>query len=188
MTDILLLRHGHAKNNEAIDAHSLIGIDAPLTELGRMQAHQLAHSPVLNKYRGSRLYSSALSRAKETAELAFPGFSITADAAFNEIETNLHAAHAYHIPDTVLRGHMYRSTEGETILTFFERAIARLGQLASAHQRFAVVTHAGVINAAYHFYAGVPLPRFPILHVENACGLEFQLEQGQLVKLSFVSR
>lgn len=182
-----MLRHGRAKNNEVLQAGEILVGDPPLTELGREQAVQIGRAAVVKSYSDAAIYSSALERARETARLAFPNATVIADAAFNEIETNLFQAHAYRIPDEVLRSHLYRSADGESIFDLVTRSMTRLGELLAAHDRVVVVTHAGVLNAAYHHFAGVPLPCFPVLHVENACGLELRIEGGKMTKLSFVS-
>lgn len=186
-TELLVIRHGRAQNNDVPAPSDRIDEDAPLTEVGRAQIRRLAASEVISSYRSAAIFSSTLDRAKETAHLLFPSGDVVYDPAFNEIRTDLHFEYRYHVPDEVLRQQLYASKCGETIMDIHHRAVSRVGQILALHPRLVLVTHAGVLNVLYHHFAGVSITLFPVLHVDNACGILFRFSQGQLTKLSFVS-
>lgn len=186
-SSLLVLRHGRAKNNDTPSQGEPILEDAPLTEAGREQLVRLARSGVLAPYQSWPVYSSQLSRAVESARILFSGVEVARDAAFNEITTTLHEDFRYHVPDAVLREHLHRSDKGESILEMYARSVGRAGRLLRDHRQAVIVSHAGVLNALYHHFVGVSLELFPVLHVENACGILLSLEQGRLEKLAFIS-
>lgn len=65
--EIFVARHGQSEDNikGVIGGHR----DAPLTDLGREQARQLAHAVVDARLSFDAVYCSPLKRAKETAEI-----------------------------------------------------------------------------------------------------------------------
>lgn len=77
---LILVRHGESTGNAE---GRLVGrIDSPLTDRGRVQAHALA--PVLSGV--TRLISSPLSRARDTAEALGTGLPVEIDERWVEID------------------------------------------------------------------------------------------------------
>src|SRR5258707_6979697 len=81
-TRFVLVRHGEASGNR--EMRYLGATDAPLTERGQAQAHQLAGALAL--YRLVALYTSPLLRARQTAEAvaAVLGLVVVADPRLRE--------------------------------------------------------------------------------------------------------
>lgn len=76
MGDLLLVRHGETEWSLS-GQHTGLS-DIPLTDRGRDQARCIA--PLIGKYRVDAAFTSPLSRARETAELAgFPGARVDRD-------------------------------------------------------------------------------------------------------------
>lgn len=84
MNRLLLVRHGENKANLTKE-FSHRGVDYPLTPKGRMQAEQTAEH--LKRFAISRVYTSPLLRAKETAEViaAAVGAPLETLEAFREV-------------------------------------------------------------------------------------------------------
>lgn len=66
---LFMIRHGQTTGNVAGLIYGQV--DYPLTDLGRQQA--VAIQPILANHKFDRVYSSDLSRAIETQEIALPG-------------------------------------------------------------------------------------------------------------------
>jgi broad specificity phosphatase PhoE len=83
--ELILVRHGQSQYN--VDQTG--GIDAPLTELGRMQARRVG-AYLAAKFEVDTLYASSLSRARETAEIinAFLGLPLQLVPEFREAESD----------------------------------------------------------------------------------------------------
>ncbi len=83
MLTILLTRHGHTERSDP-EQHLGQHIDAPLSEIGRTAARMLAER--LGEVRVTRVISSPLSRAFETAGLAVPGHQVETDPRLLEMD------------------------------------------------------------------------------------------------------
>ena len=81
---LILLRHGESTGNA--EGRLLGRIDAPLTDRGRVQARALAPSVV----GATRLISSPLARARETAEELRTGLTIEVDERWVELDYGEH--------------------------------------------------------------------------------------------------
>ena len=81
-TTIYLVRHGQADWN--VERRLIGHTDRPLTDLGRKQAKELAET--LSPIRFDSIYSSDLSRARETAEIiaTLRNLPVTTDPRFRE--------------------------------------------------------------------------------------------------------
>ena len=165
-TRILLVRHGQTAWNVAtrIQGHT----DIPLDEHGRWQAERLAealaHEPL------AAVYSSDLERARATAEpvarrAALPvqhdlglrerGFGAFEGVTFAEIEQRW--------PEGAMRWRKrdehFAPEGGETLRAFFERTVAAVQRLASAHagQQILLVAHGGVLDCIHRAALGLSL-------------------------------
>ncbi len=175
-TEIFLVRHGEtAWNAEGrIQGH----LNIPLNAVGLAQAAALG--PRFKAEPVQAIYSSDLDRAHFTAQpiAAQDGQSIQLDARLRErhlgvlqgltrdeaMERQRSAWLAFKSrePDTLLEG-------GESLRVFFHRVAAFLTDICERHrgQRVVLVTHGGVLDAAYRHAAGMPLNeprRFPIFN------------------------
>ena len=176
MTEIILVRHGEtAWNAEGrMQGH----LDIPLNEAGLAQAAALGER--LSSERLHAIYSSDLSRAYRTATAiaAHDGRAIQRDQRLREqhygvLQGLTHAeaksqqpaawkAYRSRMPDVPLQG-------GEMLRVFFERVRGFLLEVCERHagERVLLVTHGGVLGAAYRHVTGMALesPRnFPILN------------------------
>jgi probable phosphoglycerate mutase len=173
-TEIILVRHGEtAWNAEGrIQGH----LDIALNDIGLAQAAAVGSR--LRRERFDAIYSSDLARAFETARPIVNGADriITRDARLRERhlgilqgltgeEAMAGQPHAWHV---FKARHVAEPLEdGESLGAFATRALEFLDRLVALHPggRVIVVTHGGVLDAAYRRAMAMPLsaPRdFPI--------------------------
>lgn len=88
---VYVIRHGESENN--LKKHWTGWMDVPLTEKGRKQAAGTAR--YLDDVTFDRIYSSDLSRACETAELAIPGRTYEKSPLLREINVGSLAGHPF---------------------------------------------------------------------------------------------
>jgi len=173
-TVLTLVRHGETEWNAAgrIQGH----LDIPLSDIGLAQAAAIGWR--LGGERFDTILSSDLQRALQTARSLVrpPGQTILRDARLRERhlgvlqgltgeEAAIRQPHAWGVfkarnPEAALEG-------GETLGEFSRRVVALIDELLRAHagSRLLLVTHGGVLDAAYRHATGLPLnaPRdFPI--------------------------
>lgn len=167
MTTLWLIRHGETDWNVAgrLQGH----LEVPLNENGRRQARllaeQLAKEPPF-----AALYASDLGRAQETAgevaaalglpvttrvELRERHFGVLSDLTLAEAEArhpDLHARLRARDPDFVPAG-------GESLAQTYARTVAALTSIAAQWPdgQVLVVTHGGIIDAAWRAANGVAL-------------------------------
>lgn len=159
---LLLIRHGQTSWN--LHRRVLGRTDIPLDETGRKQAIELAGvvGPV------DALYASPLSRARTTAELAFPGRAME----LVEDLTEMHQGELEGLEAHELGGRYaelltawnadpgaVRLPGGETMREVQDRALAALQGIAARArpgERVAVVTHQLVISAVLTALVGEP--------------------------------
>ena len=162
MTEILLARHGQTAWNA--ERRWQGQADVPLDTLGRDQAHDLAHR--LAHERLDAVYSSDLSRARETAEaVAAPhGLAVRSLPELREIDVGSWSGlttDEIQRRDPAARERVaergYGWEGGETPEEMQERAVAAVRRIAGDHPgaRVLVVGHGGVIRAIQAAAAGV---------------------------------
>jgi broad specificity phosphatase PhoE len=152
---ILLARHGETDDN--IEPIRIQGrIDTPLNDTGRAQAAQLAEKVAGDGIRS--LWSSQLSRAKETAEIvgARIGLEPQVDPRLAEgnrgrLEGRLWQEVARSEPNTYAAwraaGEEFRFPEGESMLEHQQRVLAALSDIRAAGPGPSlVVSHGGSIR------------------------------------------
>ena len=165
-TRLFVLRHGQTAWNAQlrIQGH----LDMPLNAVGRWQATRLAAA--LQGEELAAVYSSDLSRARETAEplaalLQLPvvtdeqlrerAFGHFEGQTFQDIETTW--------PDDAARGRPrdpdFGPGGGERLLDFYERCLRAATRLAQRHpgQAIALVAHGGVLDCLYRAALGIEL-------------------------------
>ena len=192
MTTIFLARHGESDWNVAkrFQGHS----DRPLTERGREQAHALADLVASEKIEA--VYTSPLSRARETAEIvaARVGLEPVALAELREVDTGSwsglsRADVETRFPEGFTRWRSGGSgwEDGETYEEMAERVIGALRTIAEDHPdgRVLIISHGGPIRAIHAAAEGLAITDYRRLKpVEpNARLSAVALENGRLTRL-----
>lgn len=173
-TRFCIVRHGETDWNveRRIQGH----IDIPLNAVGRAQAEATAVGLAMHRFAAA--YSSDLSRAWQTAELALHGIGLDLQpepglrernyGVFQGLTTaegaeRFPAAHARYL----VRDPHYDFEVGESLSHVASRVVAAIEALADRHRGHAVllVSHGGVLDVCYRKATGRDLsaPRdFPI--------------------------
>ncbi|NUZ04860.1 histidine phosphatase family protein [Piscinibacter koreensis] len=166
LTRVIAIRHGETAWNA--DARMQGHLDIPLNETGRWQARRLA--AVLADAGIDVIYTSDLSRARETAEIvaAAAGCPLRVDAALRERCFGVFEGHAFREiearwPDDAARW-LRRDTDfapsgAETLVDFCARTTGAATRIAAAHagQTIAIVAHGGVLDCLYRAATRVDL-------------------------------
>jgi len=128
---IYLARHGESTSNVA--GTSTGWTDAPLTELGRRQARELA--AVLRGVRLDAVYSSTLSRSRDTATMAAGGRRVRALAGLRERNWGRFAGQSTRDPEFLRRRPLEGDDldGGETRETFFRRVADAVAVIRQEH-------------------------------------------------------
>lgn len=192
MTTIFLARHGESDWNVAkrFQGHT----DRPLTERGREQAHALADLVASEQI--DAVYTSPLSRARETAEIvaARAGLEPVALPELREVDTGSwsglsRADVEARFPDGFTRWRSGGSgwEDGETYEEMAERVIGALRTIAEDHPdgRVLVISHGGPIRAIHAAAEGLAIKDYRRLKpVEpNARLSAVAVENGRLTRL-----
>ena len=157
MTTIILIRHGQsvANLNRVFAGH----FDAPLSELGHIQAEKTARA-VADRFKIDKIYASDLLRAYETGKhLAdILGMDVIPDKAFREIFAGEWEGRAFDdIEKTFAEDHEVwrtdignsRCTGGESARELGRRVFTRIKEIAEENDGKTVVvaTHAAAIRS-----------------------------------------
>jgi broad specificity phosphatase PhoE len=192
VTTIFLARHGESDWNVArrFQGHS----DRPLTERGREQAHALADLVASEEIEA--VYTSPLSRARETAEIvaARVGLEPVALPELREVDTGSwsglsRADVETRFPEGFTRWRSGGSgwEDGETYEEMAERVIGALRTIAEDHAdgRVLIISHGGPIRAIHAAAEGLAITDYRRLKpVEpNARLSAVALENGRLTRL-----
>jgi broad specificity phosphatase PhoE len=192
VTTIFLARHGESDWNveERFQGHS----DRPLTERGRKQARALADLVGAEKI--DAVYTSPLSRARETAEIvaARAGLEAVALPDLGEVDTGSwsglsRADVEARFPEGFARWRSGGSgwENGESYDEMAERVIGALRKIAEDHPdgRVLVISHGGPIRAIHAAAEGLAIKDYRRLKpVEpNARLSAVAVENGRLTRL-----
>jgi broad specificity phosphatase PhoE len=192
VTTIFLARHGESDWNveKRFQGHS----DRPLTERGREQAHALAD--LVGSEKIDAVYTSPLSRARETAEIvaARAGLEAVALPELREVDTGSwsglsRADVEARFPEGFARWRSGGSgwENGETYEEMAERVIGALRKIAEDHPdgRVLVISHGGPIRAIHAAAEGLAIKDYRRLKpVEpNARLSAVAVENGRLTRL-----
>lgn len=196
-TLIYLVRHGETTWNR--ERRFQGQADAPLSEVGRRQA--AATSAHLAGFGLSAVYSSDLSRARDTAEAiahagGLPG--VVTDAALREADfgawqgmtvDEVHAAYPREAALWWADSVEYRPEGGERLEEMAARAVRFLRDLLPRREgeAIAVVSHGGPIKAMVCYTLGAPVSAFRHIRVGNCSisTLRHTPDDGNLVLLAF---
>jgi broad specificity phosphatase PhoE len=192
VTTIFLARHGESDWNveKRFQGHS----DRPLTERGREQAHALAN--LVGSEKIDAVYTSPLSRARETAEIvaARTRLEPVALPELREVDTGSwsglsRADVEARFPEGFTRWRSGGSgwEDGESYEEMAERVIGALRTIAEDHPdgRVLVISHGGPIRAIHAAAEGVAIRDYRRLRpVEpNARLSSVAVENGRLTRL-----
>ena len=164
MRKLILIRHGLTDWNATgrFQGHS----DISLSSEGRTQAEALAARFSEPDLRPDLVFSSPLSRALETARLAFPEQAIQTDDRLKELHFGLFEGQtlaeneAHPAWDTWYADPFKRSApQGESYEMLRKRAVNWLKDLPKL-ERIAAVAHSGTIQMLVSHVLGVERPRW----------------------------
>jgi probable phosphoglycerate mutase len=165
-TRLCIVRHGETAWNAE---HRVQGqLDVPLNAIGQAQA--LAASKVLAREAFDAIYSSDLSRARQTAEPTAGFFSMNLilekdlrERHYGIFERLTYAEVKQRFPEDYARFEArdpeFAFRTGERLKDFYARSIAVLTRIADAHRgkSILVFTHGGVLDMLYRHVTGLPV-------------------------------
>jgi probable phosphoglycerate mutase len=176
-TRLCMVRHGETAWNAE---HRVQGqLDVPLNAIGQAQA--LAASKVLSQERFDAIYSSDLSRARQTAEptAGFHSQKVLVEKDLRErhygiFERLTYAEVKVRYPEDYARFEArdpeYAFRTGESLKDFYDRSIAVISRIARQHegQHVLVFTHGGVLDMFYRHIAGLTMSAERKFGIPNA--------------------
>jgi probable phosphoglycerate mutase len=176
-TRLCIVRHGETAWNAE---HRVQGqLDVPLNVVGQAQAR--AAAKVLAQEKFDVIYSSDLSRARQTAAptAELLSMEVTIDPALRErhygiFERLTYAEVKEKFPEDYARFHArepdYDFRTGESLKDFSARSIAAIAKIAEANRgrSILVFTHGGVLDYLYRFITGLSLSAERDFGIPNA--------------------
>ena len=176
-TKLCIVRHGETAWNAE---HRVQGqLDVPLNAIGQAQA--LAASRVLAREAFDVIYSSDLSRARQTAQPTASLLSMKVlvekdlrERHYGIFERLTYAEVKVRYPEDYARFEArdpdYAFRTGESLRDFSERSIAIVTRIANAHpqKNILVFTHGGILDKLYRFITGLPLTAQRDFGIPNA--------------------
>jgi probable phosphoglycerate mutase len=165
-TRLCIVRHGETAWNAE---HRVQGqLDVPLNSIGQAQAQAVAK--MLARERFDAVYSSDLSRARQTAAPAanLLSMEVAVDQALRErhygiFERLTYAEVKTRYPEDYARFEArdpeYAFRTGESLKDFSARSISVISRIVDQHRdrSILVFTHGGVLDKLYRFVTGLPL-------------------------------
>jgi broad specificity phosphatase PhoE len=166
---LILIRHGHTAANSGGEPRMSGWTDFPLSPFGRRQAEALSRRLAAGEPSASRLYTSPLQRAADTARAlaAVTGGDLVPEEDLREIgcgevdgwTVSAVREHYPHLWEANFRQHDpdFGWPGGETYRNFRERCLSGMRRIAAAHpgERVLVVTHAGLISQVIGWLQGL---------------------------------
>jgi len=176
-TRLCIVRHGETAWNAE---HRVQGqLDVPLNAIGLAQA--LAVSKVLSLEKFDAIYSSDLSRTRQTAEPTAGLLSLKIlfekdlrERHYGIFERLTYAEVKVRYPEDYARFEArdpeYAFRTGESLKDFSERSVSVISKIANKHegQNILVFTHGGVLDKLYRFITGLPLSAQRDFGIPNA--------------------
>lgn len=177
ITRLCVVRHGETAWNAE---HRVQGqLDVPLNAVGLAQAR--AAAAVLGRERFDAVYSSDLSRARQTAaptvELLSMGLILDEDLRerhYGIFERLTYAEVKQKFPEDYARFEArdpeYGFRTGESLRDFSARSIAVMSRIVERNRGRSVLvfTHGGVLDKLYRFVTGLPLSAERSFGIPNA--------------------
>lgn len=176
-TRLCIVRHGETAWNAE---HRVQGqLDVPLNAIGLAQAR--AASKALAQQKFDVIYSSDLSRARQTAQPAAELFALPVlidkdlrERHYGIFERLTYAEVKQKFPEDYARFEArepdYAFRTGESLKDFAERSIAVMSRIADQHRgrSILVFTHGGVLDHLYRHITGLPLSAQRDFGIPNA--------------------
>ena len=176
-TRLCIVRHGETAWNAE---HRVQGqLDVPLNAIGHAQA--LAASKVLGIEKFSAIYSSDLSRARQTAEPTATRLAMKVfldpdlrERHYGIFERLTYAEVKKMFPRDYARFEArdpdYAFRTGESLKDFSARSIAVISRIAERHpgESVLVFTHGGILDKLYRYVTGLPLSAERTFGIPNA--------------------
>lgn len=168
---LYLLRH-------ALDDERYVGSwsNAPILESEKEKVKKQAEY-IKNNLNITRIYSSDIKRAEETAEIVGKVLNLDVKTDSNLREQNKGTLtgklkESLNDEEKLLLANQQVDTmfpEGETLRDLYNRITSYLEEMKKYEDNSLVVTHRGVINAIYYYYNNVPLDmdkkKFDVDHI-----------------------
>ena len=176
-TRLCIVRHGETAWNAE---HRVQGqLDVPLNAIGQAQAE--AASRILAREKFDVIYSSDLSRARQTAQptASLLSMQVLLDKDLRErhygiFERLTYAEVKVRFPEDYARFEArepeYDFRTGESLKDFSARSIAVVSRIAKAHegQSILVFTHGGILDKLYRFITGLSISAEREFGIPNA--------------------
>lgn len=194
MARLFLVRHGETdwnRNGQIMGARPI-----PLNHTGKLQAQRLAS--MLKGYSISRLHSSPVERARQTAEILASalGLSVTIDPGLREIGMGTWEGLYWHdLADDIarinfyLRPHEARPPQGETFGEVQNRAVETVERLLNetTNETILLVSHADVLRAILAHYLRFDLASIRQIRIDHASltALELIGSSAELLFLNY---
>ena len=156
---VFMIRHGESETNKK---NLLTGwLDALLTEQGKAEAEQVGKR--LSSIKFDKVYTSDLSRARETAAIALPTCECETVAGIREIDIGSFAgkpkSSLCSSERELVRREGYQIFGGESREEFGDRVRSFMKLLEGQDcKNIAVFTHAGVLRKAFEIVLGIVIP------------------------------
>ena len=169
---VYIIRHGESLNNK--NKLWTGWFDAPLTEKGKEDAARAGE--LLSKVNFDKIYSSDLTRAKNTAEIAIPGCEYETSELLREINVGRLAGtpidFANNEQKMALAKDGYDSFGGESREAFISRIESFMKELEALRcDKVAVFCHGGWLRTFFDIVFGVLIPRGKIICGNCAVGV-----------------
>jgi probable phosphoglycerate mutase len=176
-TRLCIVRHGETAWNAE---HRVQGqLDVPLNAIGQAQA--LAASKVLSQEKFNAIYSSDLTRARQTAEPIAGMLSLKVlfekdlrERHYGIFERLTYAEVKVRFPGDYARFEArdpeYAFRTGESLSDFYGRSIAAVSKIVREHenQDILVFTHGGVLDMLYRHITGLSVSAERTFGIPNA--------------------
>ena len=194
MLEIILIRHGQSVANTKMLVCGQI--DSELTDLGRIQGRKL--QPFLeNKIiPNTKIISSPLQRALETAKISVNNRNIIIEPKITELNTGTHSSLTYDEMYFIDNRFRYLSENldlnfpnGESINQLYSRTSNWLDLTLSTikSQQLIIFSHAYSLNCMLHHLNSLPLETYPRFILPNASAYILTLDlpfQGRKWKIT----
>ncbi len=175
MKNLLFVRHGETEWNK----NNLIqgNLDIPISSIGLSQAKKL--KPYLENIPFEKVFSSDLSRARDTAKILMEGRHLTLqeDVRLRERDFGLWQGMSLEdieekkskdFSDWRSNPFNYRVPEGESMKTMLERVFSFLDSIKSLNDgNYLIVTHGGIIKPLVFNLFGISLESYNRVRVNN---------------------
>ena len=191
-SSILLVRHGETDWNRERVFRGIF--DIPLNDNGRDQARLVAEA--LRSEKIAAAYSSPLSRAAETADIALEPHGINPTLHHGLLDFNYGDWTGKRESDVATlwpeehaiwnsRPHSIRIPGGDTLQEVFDRTFSTMEEIAKEHdgQTVALFAHRVVNKLLVLGALGLNLDRFPFIIQGNCCVNKFvRIESGYIIE------